>query len=195
VSDHAGAAHAGRGTACHGVAATPNLAGANIGCVMNVACSLPILPPASSRLIFAGATARRSRSPRMSSIWPRAERRSSAISWARRFGSGRFAAVLEGFVAQPEQVEAHLVAGDDLVVVECRPPTIGVLLRPGRLALLALGGLVAGDELVEVGPRHAGLEGADNAANLVVNASMVVGTTDPGLARLRRCRESSRPPS
>src|SRR5262245_8658406 len=38
-----------------------------------------------------GRAARRSRSPRMSSIWPSADRRSSAISWARMFGSGRFA--------------------------------------------------------------------------------------------------------
>ena len=60
-------------------------------------------------------------------------------------GGGEVVDVFEAFVAEPEEVEADLVAGDELVV--------GVPLEAvGLLALVAVAGLVGGYEVVEVGP-------------------------------------------
>ena len=63
-------------------------------------------------------------------------------------GRGEVVGVLQALVAQPEDVEAGLVAGDQLVVGEAAEPL-------ALLPLASLPGLVAGDEVVEVGAGRA----------------------------------------
>lgn len=59
-------------------------------------------------------------------------------------GRGKVVGVLEALVAEPEDVEADLVALDQFVVAERPPAPVGLLgLVPGRLALVAIGWLVA----------------------------------------------------
>jgi hypothetical protein len=65
----------------------------------------------------------------------------------------------EAIVLEPEDVEAGLVAAEQLLVGVGSPSTLGVGLGPQRLPLVAVLGAVAGDELVEVGPlQGVGLE-------------------------------------
>ena len=60
----------------------------------------------------------------------------------------QFRRILEAFVLEPEDVEATLVTGCELLVGEHAPATVGIrLLVPQRLSLVAVLGVVAGDEL------------------------------------------------
>src|SRR5436309_2639588 len=98
---------------------------------------------------------------------------------------GEVRAVLQTLVPQPEQVEAHLVASDDLIVVKRAPSTLRVRLRPRRLTLLPHAGLVTHDELVEIGAGHAlGLE-----REVLVGAEVVdprpSSSTAPSLSIIR----------
>src|SRR5436190_15074231 len=70
---------------------------------------------------------------------------------------GEIRGVLEALVAQPEQVEAELVARQDLVVAIWPPASVRRLLGPRRFALMTLAQAVTGDEIVEVGPGHRAL--------------------------------------
>lgn len=66
-------------------------------------------------------------------------------------GFGKVVEVFKAVVFEPEEVEASLVAGDEFLVGELPPATFGVLLGvPGLLALLAVGGVVAIDEIPEI---------------------------------------------
>src|SRR2546427_2724932 len=65
-------------------------------------------------------------------------------------GIGEVGGVLETLVAQPEQVEAELVARQDLLVAIGPPAPLRRLLRPRRLALMTLARAVTRDEIVEV---------------------------------------------
>ena len=57
----------------------------------------------------------------------------------------------EAVVLEPEEVQAGLVPGDEFFIGELPPTAVGVLLGvPRFLALEAVGGVVAGDELAEV---------------------------------------------
>ena len=112
------------------------------------------------------ATASKSARARIS---VRADWRSSAISAARTAGGGEVVDVLEAVVAQPQQVEAGLVAGDQLVV--------GVALEAlGLLAAVAVCWVVAGGEVVEVGSG----EGVLLEGEVLVGAQVI----DPQLAGL-----------
>ena len=64
-------------------------------------------------------------------------------------GAGRFGGVFEGFVFEPEDVEVDLVAFGEVVV--------GEALEAFALgALVAVLGVVAGDEVVELGRASVG---------------------------------------
>src|SRR5690606_21713533 len=66
---------------------------------------------------------------------------------------------LERLVPQPEDVEARLVPGNQLLVRERAPATLRVGVAPGCRAGLSLAGPVAFDELVEIrSPERIGLE-------------------------------------
>ena len=100
-----------------------------------------------------------SRSPSTSSICASADAQvvRDLLRQQVRFGQAR--RVLKALVAQPEEVEAHFVAREDLLVGVRPPAAFGRRLGPSRLAVVAVGGAVAGDEVIEVGARHAlGLE-------------------------------------
>jgi hypothetical protein len=73
------------------------------------------------------------------------------------YAVGKIRRVLEALVAEPEDVEAGLVAGDDLVEAIGAPAALRLPLGPGRLALVAVGDVVEFDELVEVGAGEATL--------------------------------------
>jgi hypothetical protein len=76
----------------------------------------------------------------------------SAISATPASSANGGSAVLEALIAQPEDVEAGLVPRDQLVVGDAAEPL-------GLLPLPSVAGLVAGDEVVEVGPaERVGLE-------------------------------------
>src|SRR5437867_3436394 len=62
--------------------------------------------------------------------------------------------VLQTLVAQPEQVEAELIARGDLVIGVGPPASVRRLLRPCRRTFVTSARAIAGDELVEVCPRH-----------------------------------------
>ena len=68
-------------------------------------------------------------------------------------GLGQVGGILQALVAQPDEVQAHLVAADDLVIRIGPPAPLRLLLRPRRLAGMAGTRPVAGHELVEVGTR------------------------------------------
>ena len=75
-------------------------------------------------------------------------------------GVGKIGGVFEGVVFEPEDVEAGFVAGDEFVVVIGAPAAIGLLVGPGRLAVVTVApgllvrpveiAVVALHELVEV---------------------------------------------
>ncbi|MBA3534348.1 MAG: hypothetical protein H0T73_20700 [Ardenticatenales bacterium] len=66
-------------------------------------------------------------------------------------GIGEVGRVLQRLVAQPEEVEVDLVSGYELVIAVAPPASVGRGLAPGGAALVALPGLVARNELIEVG--------------------------------------------
>jgi hypothetical protein len=57
--------------------------------------------------------------------------------------------ILQAFVAEPEDVQADLVALEQLVVGERAPAAVRVGIGPGRGARVAIGRVVAGDELIQ----------------------------------------------
>src|SRR5881397_2571914 len=61
----------------------------------------------------------------------------------------------QAFVFEPEDVEAGLIACEDLVELVRAPTAIRVLFGPGGAALVDVPSLVAGNELVEVGALEA----------------------------------------
>src|SRR5438876_7565372 len=67
---------------------------------------------------------------------------------------GKVGRVLQTLVAQPEQVEAELIARGDLVIGIGAPAPVRCLLRPCRSTFVTSARAIAGDELVEVCPRH-----------------------------------------
>ena len=64
-------------------------------------------------------------------------------------GRGKIGGVFEGFVFEPEDVEVDLVAFDEVVVGEA-------LEAFALCALVAVLGVIAGDEVVEVGALQCG---------------------------------------
>ena len=64
---------------------------------------------------------------------------------------GEAGGILQALIAEPEQVQADRVAGDDLVIGVRTPAAGRRLPGPRRLAEVALARAVALDELVEVG--------------------------------------------
>jgi very-short-patch-repair endonuclease len=72
------------------------------------------------------------------------------LGQARRDRAGR--RCLPGSCREPEDVQVRLVPLDDLVVVEAPPAAFGGLLAPGGFAAVAVLRVVAGHELVQVGP-------------------------------------------
>ena len=59
--------------------------------------------------------------------------------------------VFKAVVLEPEDVEAELVALKEVVITVGTPAALRVRLGPRRLPVVAVRGVVAGDELVEVG--------------------------------------------
>ena len=68
---------------------------------------------------------------------------------------GEVGGVFEALVAEPEQVEAHLVALKELVEGEGPEAPLGRGFGPGGPPLVPILGVVAVDELLEVGPGQA----------------------------------------
>src|SRR5947207_12513588 len=60
--------------------------------------------------------------------------------------------VLETLVSQPEQIEAELVARQDLFIAVWPPAPVRRLVGPRRFALMTLAQAVTGDEIVEIDP-------------------------------------------
>jgi len=58
--------------------------------------------------------------------------------------------LFKAFVPQPENIEAGLVAVYELFVVVGSPPTVRILFGPSRLSLVAVLGIVALNEFVEI---------------------------------------------
>ena len=77
----------------------------------------------------------------------RALSRFSTISSASTSGSGRLVEVCQTPVFEPGDVEAGFVAGEYLLVGELSPSAVCILLTPGRLPFVPVGGVVAGDEV------------------------------------------------
>src|SRR5438445_1153681 len=65
--------------------------------------------------------------------------------------------VLETLVTQPEQVEAELVARQDLLVAIWPPAPIRRRFRPRRFAFMTPARAITGDKIVEVRPGHRAL--------------------------------------
>ena len=66
----------------------------------------------------------------------------------------------QAVVFQPEQIEADLVAGQQILQLVATPVAIRGLLAPGGLALMDGTGLIEAYELIEVGAlQRVGLEG------------------------------------
>jgi hypothetical protein len=59
--------------------------------------------------------------------------------------------VFQAVVLEPEDVEAELVSLRELVIAVRPESALGARFRPGRPWLAAVGGVVAGDELIEFG--------------------------------------------
>ncbi len=95
-----------------------------------------------------------SKSPGTSAICSSAARRSSAISRASTLAR-EVRRVLQALVAEPEEIEADLVACNDLLVAEPPPTPLGLCRAPGRGAAVTSAGLAARGERVQIGSRHA----------------------------------------
>ena len=65
-------------------------------------------------------------------------------------GIGEIVGFFQALVAEPEDIEAGLVAVDELVVLVRAPAAVRILFGPRRLALVAVLRVVALNELVEV---------------------------------------------
>jgi hypothetical protein len=65
-------------------------------------------------------------------------------------GIGEIVGFFQAFVSEPEDVEAGLVAVDEFVIVVGSPPPVGILFGPSRRPLIAVLGIVALNELVQV---------------------------------------------
>lgn len=80
----------------------------------------------------------------------------------------------EAFVFEPKDIEARLIAADQFVIVVGAPAAVGILLGPGRLALVAVLRVVAGDEFVEVFAfQRMGLEGEVHVGPEVVDPKLL----------------------
>ena len=89
-------------------------------------------------------------------------------------GRGEVVGVLQALVLEPEDVEAHLVTGEELVVAEGPPAAVGVLLAPGRLPLRRLTRLVDRHKLVKIGPlERIGLLGEVHVRPQVVDPQLL----------------------
>ena len=69
-------------------------------------------------------------------------------------GIGEAVQVGQGFVLDPEDVEAGLVALEDLVHGEFAPAAVGIGFRPGFVAVMAVFGVIAADEVLQVDIGH-----------------------------------------
>lgn len=100
----------------------------------------------------------------------RAAWRSSAISWGQDVGLGEAFGVFQALVLDPEDVQVQLVPLGQFLVGVGAPAAFGGLLAPGPLALVAVGGVVAGHELVQVGTLQGlGLQGVVDVGAVVVD--------------------------
>ena len=70
----------------------------------------------------------------------RAASRSSTISCGDDVGVGQVGGVFQALVSEPEDVEADLVAADQLVVGVGSPAAVGIFVGPGRVALWRFSG-------------------------------------------------------
>lgn len=78
--------------------------------------------------------------------------------------------VFQGFVAQPEDVQVDLIASGQLVVGEGPPAAGGVGFGPGGRAFVAVGGVEAGDKVVQVGAGQGVLFECDGGVGAGVGA-------------------------
>ena len=90
------------------------------------------------------------KSPAISRNCSSAASRSSTISWREDIGIGKIIGFFEAFVSEPEDIEAGFVAVDEFVIVVGSPAAVGTLFGPSRRSLIAILGIVALNELVEV---------------------------------------------
>ncbi len=65
---------------------------------------------------------------------------------------GQMGRVLQAFVAQPENVQADLIAGQQFLVSEAAPAPLGVIFAPGGPALVPVGRVEAAHKIVKMGP-------------------------------------------
>ena len=61
---------------------------------------------------------------------------------------GEVVGLFEALVSEPEDIEASFVAVDEFIIVVCAPAPVGILFRPCGLALIAVLGVVALNELI-----------------------------------------------
>ena len=66
-------------------------------------------------------------------------------------GVGQVVGFFQGFVKQPEDVEVGIVSLQHLVVFVATPAAFGSFFRPDAIAAIGALGVVAFDELVQVG--------------------------------------------
>ena len=71
-----------------------------------------------------------------------------------RFGFGEIVEVGEGFVLDPEDIEARLVTLQDFIDAELTPTSVGILRRIRFLPLVAVDRIVARNKIPQVGVAH-----------------------------------------
>lgn len=87
---------------------------------------------------------------------------------------GEVVRVLQGLILQPEDVQARLVAADDFLVGIGTPAARWIVLAPARSALMAVGRIVEGDELVQVRTlERVGLEGEMHVGAQVIDPELL----------------------
>ncbi len=99
--------------------------------------------------------------------------------------------LFQRFVADPEDVEVGLVTGHRLVVGEGLPASVGVVLGPCLGSLIAVLGVVAGDEVVQIfaGERVL-LEREVLVGAQIVDPGVSVAASAPPARRSKTCSAS-----
>ena len=89
-------------------------------------------------------------------------------------GVGEVVGFFQAFVSEPKDVKAGLVAVDELFVVVCAPAAVRILFLPRRCPLIAVLGVVALNELVEIfSLQRIGLEGKVLVGSEIVNPELL----------------------
>ena len=89
-------------------------------------------------------------------------------------GTGEIVQIGQGLVLDPENIQAGLIPLQDIFDLETAEATLRVLLRPGLVTVMTIGGVVAGNEVFQVSVGHGMLlQGKVNVGSEIVDPDLL----------------------